>query len=154
MIDGRQELAPTFDQGQAMGATLSDQQRQIFSTQDYNEYLEGSFYEGTNSILTPKAFEIAANLYPEAATIWRERLARITPEQINNIFDRLGSDRITPIAEKFAKQIIKDGREQILNLGKIKLTAEQQELEDRINAKQNNQRAKKPNQKKSDGLSL
>jgi hypothetical protein len=114
--DGTQELAPTFDQGQAMGATISDKQRQTFTTQDYHEYLEGSFYEGNDNILTPRAFEIAANLYPEAARVWQDRLARIDPLQINEIFDRLPPDRISPTAMKFAKQIIKDGREQILGL--------------------------------------
>jgi hypothetical protein len=114
--DGTQELAPTFDQGQAMGATISDEQRQTFTTQDYHEYLEGSFYEGNNNILTPRAFEIAANLYPEVAIIWQDRLARIDPQQVNEIFDRLPPDRISPAAMQFAKQIIKDGREQILGL--------------------------------------
>jgi hypothetical protein len=114
--DGSQELAPTFDQGQAMGATLSDKQRQTFSTQDYHEHLEGSFYDGKNNVLTPRAFEIAASLYPEAARIWQDRLARIDPQQIEAIFDRLPPDRISPTAMRFAKQIIKDGREQLLGL--------------------------------------
>jgi hypothetical protein len=114
--DGTQELAPTFDQGQAMGSTLTDKQRQTLSTSDYHEYLEGSFYDGIDGVLTPKAWEIAAKLYPEAASIWQEQLARITLEQINEIFDRLPADRITPIAKKFAKQVINDGREQILSL--------------------------------------
>ena len=114
--DGTQELAPTFDQGQAMGATLSDKQRQTFSTTDYYEYLEGSFYDGVDNILTPRAFEIAAKRYPEAASIWQERLARITPAQINEIFDRIPHDRITLTAENFAKQVINDGRKQILSL--------------------------------------
>jgi hypothetical protein len=116
LLDGRQELAPTFDQGQAMGATLSDQQRESFSTQDYLEYLEGSFYRERDSILTPKAFEIAAARYPQAASIWQERLANITPEQIDELFDRIPCDRISPVAMQFAKQVINDGRKQILNL--------------------------------------
>ena len=114
--NGMKELAPTFDQGQAMGATLSDKQRQSFSTQDYHEFLEGSFYQGNESVLTPKTFEIAAAYYPKAATIWQKRLANITPEQINNIFDRIPDHRITPIAMQFAKQVIRDGRKQILEL--------------------------------------
>jgi hypothetical protein len=114
--DGTKELAPTFDQGQALGATLNDEQRQTMSTVNYQEFLEGSFYDGSEDVKPPKAFQIAANRYPEAAAIWQERLARITPEQINEIFDRLPADRITPIAKKFAKQVINDGREQILSL--------------------------------------
>ena len=108
--DGTQELAPTFDQGQAMGATLSDKQRQTFSTNEYHEYLEGSFYDGVDNILTPKAFEIAAKCYPEAALIWQERLARITPEQIDEIFARIPRDRIGYTQSSFAKQVINDGR--------------------------------------------
>jgi hypothetical protein len=116
--DGTQELAPTFDQGQAMGATLSDKMRETFTTQDYQEYLEGSFYQESNSenILTSTAFEIAANRYPEAAAIWQERLARIAPERIDEIFDRIPEDRISPIAAKFAKQVIEDVRERVLSL--------------------------------------
>lgn len=114
--DGSQELAPTFDQGQSLGATLSNHQRQTFSTDDYLEYLGGSFYDGTNSILTPKAFEIAASRYPEAAAIWQERLAQIQPAQIDEIFERIPDDRITPVAAKFAKQLIIDGRERVLAL--------------------------------------
>ena len=114
--DGTQELAPTFDQGQAMGATLSDRQRRIFRTEDFQEYLGGTFYDGQESILPSSTFETAASLQPEAAAIWQERLARIAPEQIVEIFDRIPGDRISPIAAKFAKQVIADGRQKVLAL--------------------------------------
>ena len=114
--DGGKELAPTYDHGQSFGATLLDKSRRAFETEEYSKYLGGNFYVDGTDITSLEAFEIAASRYPGAAIIWQERLAQITPEQVNEIFNRLPVDRITPLARKFAEQVIRDGREQVLSL--------------------------------------
>ena len=116
LSDGRKELAPTYDHGQALGASLMNADRLSKTTADYQNYLGGNFYVDGTDITSLEAFEIAASRYPQAAIIWQERLAQITPEQVNEIFNRLPVDRITPLARKFAEQVIRDGREQVLSL--------------------------------------
>jgi hypothetical protein len=116
-VGGRIELIPSYDHGISLGSTDEDADKSSISVKDYvNRYSQSCFQEGYNKLSNLTVFARAANLYPEAARIWQNRLARIDPQQINEIFDRLPPDRISPVAMQFAKQIIEYGREQILGL--------------------------------------
>ena len=61
----------------------------------------------------PTIFERAARLYPDTARIWQERLKQVTPTQIQEIFNRIPDGRITPIAAKFAIDLLTYNRERI-----------------------------------------
>jgi hypothetical protein len=67
-------------------------------------------------ISTAEAFAIAAEFYPKAAQIWQEKLRSISREQIDEIFDRIPEGRITPIADRFARQLLEYNREKIRSI--------------------------------------
>jgi hypothetical protein len=116
-VNGRIELIPSYDHGISLGSTDEDADKSSISVKDYvNRYSQSCFQEGYNKLSNLTVFVRAAQLYPEAARVWQDRLARIDPLQINEIFDRLPPDRISSVAMQFAKQIIEYGREQILGL--------------------------------------
>lgn len=115
--DGRLDLVPSFDHGSSLGGNLSESTRATIAAGDFDPNLmKSAFWNNAGRVNPIQAFEIAANLYPNAASIWQQRLATITPEQVNEIFDRLPRDRITVAAKQFAKQVIDLGRKQILSL--------------------------------------
>jgi hypothetical protein len=120
-VDGKLEILPTYDHGTSLGSIGSDNQKtRIISSlaDNINQINRCPFLEGErgNYLSTFDAFARAAKLYPEAAQIWIEKLRAITPEQIEEIFNRIPEGRITPTAATFAKALLEYNRAQILNL--------------------------------------
>jgi hypothetical protein len=108
------ELIPSFDHGLSLGSTDEDEEKPSLSLSDYvNRYSQSCFQSGYNKLPTLTVFERAAQLYPDAAIVWQERLKQVTPTQIQEIFNRIPDGRITPIAAKFAIDLLTYNRERI-----------------------------------------
>ena len=110
----RLELMPSFDHALSLGN--NDWNEFNLSPSDYVYYHLSAFREGDSNLSTLEVFNRAAELYPQAAAIWKEKLAEITPTQIEEIFNRIPEGRITPTAATFAKALIKHNFEQILGI--------------------------------------
>jgi hypothetical protein len=114
-VEDRLELVPSYDHGLSLGSTDEDEGKLKLELSDYvNRYSQSCFQEGYNKVPNLTVFDRAAKLYPEAAQIWLERLAMITSEQINEIFDRIPEERITPIAAIFAKDLLAYNQTELL----------------------------------------
>jgi hypothetical protein len=114
-IDNQIELIPSFDHGLSLGSTDEDEDKLNLSLSDYvNRYSQSCFQEGYSKVPNLTIFKRAAQLYPDAAIVWQERLKQVTPTQIQEIFHRIPDGRITPIAAKFALDLLAYNRERIL----------------------------------------
>ncbi len=63
-------------------------------------------------------FDRVAHRYPKAAHIWLERLGSILKANTIGIFRRIPSDRISPIADQFAQDILEINQYRLLTLRK------------------------------------
>ena len=106
-VGERIELVSSFDHGLSLGSTDDDEDKPNLSLADYVErYSQSCFQSGYNKLPTENIFERAAQLYPDAARIWQERLKQVTLTQIQVIFNRIPDGRLTPIAAKFAIDLL------------------------------------------------
>ena len=116
-VNNQIELIPSFDHGLSLGSTDEDEDKLTIPLSDYvNRYSQSCFQEGYNKVPNLTVFDRAAQLYPDAARIWQERLAQVKIAQITDIFDRIPEGRITPIAAKFAVDLLTYNRERIMDL--------------------------------------
>jgi hypothetical protein len=116
-VNGQIELIPSFDHGLSLGSTDEDEDKLKILLSDYvNRYSQSCFQEGYNKLPTLTVFEQCARLYPNAAKIWQSKLKQLNLNQIIEIFDRLPSERITPTAAKFAKDLLTYNHRRILDL--------------------------------------
>ncbi len=116
-VGERLELVPSFDHGISLGSTDEDEDKPNLVLSDYvDRYSQSCFQEGYKKLSTLTIFNRAAQLYPEAARIWQEKLRSITNAQIDRIFDRLPEGRITPTADRFARQLLAHNREKMLEI--------------------------------------
>jgi hypothetical protein len=128
LSDDGYHLCPTFDHGDSLGAKLSLEELNCFNFEQpklsescwWNNLTIDGEVEGVE-ISTAAAFAIAAKLYPEAAKIWQEKLAAITPEQIDEILTRIPEGRITQASANFAKGLIEYNRTKLLKLYQLEL---------------------------------
>jgi REP element-mobilizing transposase RayT len=80
---------------------MSELTRARMSVESYNRFLESGFWQNGQKISTFAAFEIAANLYPNAAQIWLERLifvascGSVTVEQVRKYVENQ-SENLVP----------------------------------------------------------
>ena len=106
------ELIPSYDHGLALGST--DQIN--LSPERYAERTKSPFQGNNQQLSTFNAFERAAQIYPEAARMWQARLRQVTSAQIEEIFNRIPEGRITPIAAKFAIDLLDFNQKRIIDL--------------------------------------
>lgn len=126
--NGELYISPVFDNGSSLGSTETDRFRSQTSPQKYSEEYSISFFDLLSSDITGiEAFKQAAELRPEAAKIWLDRLNSIQPKQIQSIFDRLPDNRITNEAKLFAIEILNCNRTQLLNF-RYRLTTSERDL--------------------------
>ncbi|MEG5140863.1 MULTISPECIES: hypothetical protein [unclassified Microcoleus] len=120
-------LAPTHDHASSFGVRILDKERQDrlitkdtgFSVQAYAKRCSSQLYASDNErkpLKTFEAFRSAALDYPQAAKIWLNCLARISPNEPLAIFNRIPRDRISQITIDFSQQILKYNRERLLEL--------------------------------------
>jgi hypothetical protein len=121
-VGERLELVPSFDHGISLGSTDEDDGKPNMPLSDYvNRYSQSCFQEGYNKLPTLTIFERAAKLYPKSAQIWLEQLTAITPDQIDEIFERIPEGRITQASANFAKGLIEYNRTELLKLYQLEL---------------------------------
>jgi hypothetical protein len=114
-IEGTLELISSFDHGVSLGSRNSDEDKLSRSLSEHtNESSFSHFKDKEGSLSVFNTFVRAAQLYPEAANIWLEKLRAITPEQIDKIFERIPEGRITPTSAKFAQDLIAYNRTELL----------------------------------------
>lgn len=115
-INGESYISPVFDNGSSLGSTETDRFRSQTTPKQYSEEHNISFFDFQSSDITGiEAFKQAAEIRPSAAKVWLDQLDSIQLEQIQNIFDRLPDDRITPEAKSFALELLEYNRSQLLN---------------------------------------
>jgi hypothetical protein len=113
--DGRLDLVPSFDHGSSLGGNLSESTRATIAASDFDPNLmKSAFWNNAGRVNPIQAFEIAANLYPDAAQIWRGRLLQIDLDR-EAIFDRIPVERISPLAAKFAQDLLEANRDRLLS---------------------------------------
>ncbi len=123
-IEDRLELIPTYDHGYSLGVHLDDAKKSnqsisrflIETSSDFRDSDDGTLLMESDRVLCSDVFEQAAKLYPEAAAIWRQQLAKVSQQQIFDLVDRVPSDRITYPSAKFARMLIWHNQERILSL--------------------------------------
>ncbi|MCP4696236.1 MAG: phosphatidylinositol kinase [Gammaproteobacteria bacterium] len=123
-------LAPTFDHAACLGQNESDEKRRRrLDTRDKNYHIEhyvtkaiSAFYDtpavpSNKPLNTVDAFSKASALCPEAGRAWLAALARISPEQYQEIFTRLPpACGISGTAVKFAVTMLKLNHARLLIL--------------------------------------
>ena len=120
-------LAPSFDHASSLGRNEADEQRQErLVTKDqgrsithYVERARSAFYHDARSpktLSTVDAFSEAGKTRPLAADAWLERLRRVTSSDIQQIFNQIPAERMTPVASEFAQRMLELNCERLLNL--------------------------------------
>ncbi|TVP56686.1 MAG: HipA-like protein [Nodularia sp. (in: Bacteria)] len=116
-------LAPTYDHASSIGREMSDEKRRLKlknkSVTGYAEKCRSLIYPssgGEKPLKTFDAFCEVQQLYPEAARIWLEKLARVSSNDTLKLFERIPSHRISPTAIEFAQTILKFNQNRLLKL--------------------------------------
>ncbi len=112
-------LAPTYDHASSLGRELSDENRQKRSVEAYANKCFSAFYRSVGDPKPLKTFDVftyVAHHHPEVTTVWLERLSNITITNILEIFTRILSKIISPIAIDFAQKILEYNQRRLLNL--------------------------------------
>ena len=132
--NGHFYLSPVFDQGYSLGAAEDNDLRSWIDPQQYNQYHNfSSFSYKGEDISGLEAFKQAAQIRPSAAKIWLNELQKVDVRQIEQIFEQVPGDRITPDAKYFALELVKYNRSQLLNLSlAMSPTNEQQRRVEKI----------------------
>jgi hypothetical protein len=102
-------LAPTYDHASCLGRELSDERRQRCSTQAYVNKCLSAFYSSVDDKKPLKTFDLfsqVAHRYPQAADVWFTRLENISISNTLEIFSRFPNNRLSPIAARFAQEIL------------------------------------------------
>jgi hypothetical protein len=112
-------IAPTYDHASCLGRELSDEKRQSRSAQAYVNKCLSAFYSSVDDRKPLKTFDVfsqVAHRYPKAADIWLNRLGNISSANTLEIFRRIPSHRLSPIAAGFAQEILELNRNRLLTL--------------------------------------
>jgi hypothetical protein len=124
------ELIPSFDHGLSLGGT----DKINLSVERYASRYKSPFQGNNQQLSTFSVFDRAAKLYPDAAIIWLEQLSIVTSAQINEIFDRIPEERITPAAARFAIDLLEFNRQELLLLYDKYLVESTGKYEERVQA--------------------
>ena len=112
-------LSPTYDHASCLGRELLDDKRKVRSVESYAKKCISAFYQAVNDRKPCKTFELfseLANRYPATAQVWLNRLASISKENIDLILQAIPQRRISPIAVKFAQDILIFNQNRLLSL--------------------------------------
>jgi hypothetical protein len=123
----RLHLTPIYDNASSLGRVDSDAIREeILTTADMRRHItayvtraNSAFYQNPNSPKVMSSFETfkeAERMYPLATNVWLEQLERLDLKAIEEFFHQIPNDYITPIATKFALEMIRLNRNRLLQL--------------------------------------
>lgn len=114
-------LSPTYDHASCLGRELLDAKRKVRSVEAYAKKCTSAFYRDVNDKKPLKTFELfkeLANRYPATTQVWLNFLANISKENIDLILQAIPQERISPIAAKFAQDILIFNQNRLLSLKK------------------------------------
>ncbi|HHP7231832.1 MAG TPA: HipA-like protein [Xenococcaceae cyanobacterium] len=122
---GKSYLAPTYDHASSLGRNESDEKRRQrletkdrgFSVEAYANKCKSCLYanvEDKKPLKTLDAFFEAAKLYPTAANIWLDRLARVSINDTLELFERIPDNLISSTAIEFAQKILEINQHKLL----------------------------------------
>ena len=127
-LDGTCYLSACFDNGYGLGATEENEERSWVSPAHYNRNLITSCLMKEPNIPAAgiKVFQTAAQLRPTAARVWLNQLEQIPVSKMQEILTRIPSDRIDSEARKFAFDLFKHNRTELID---FKAKLQQQQVE-------------------------
>jgi hypothetical protein len=128
-LEGKSYLAPTYDHASSLGRNESDKRRKQrlktrdtgFSVEAYANKCQSCLYTKVGDKQPLKTFEAfceAAKLYPKAANIWLDSLAKISANNTLDLLERIPSERISLIAIEFAQKILEINQNKLLEFRK------------------------------------
>lgn len=118
-------LAPTFDHGASMARNLSDEERhERMTTRDVNRQM-GPFTRRARSaffgdvtehraLTTMRAWQAFAELVPDAADGWLERLEAIEGSVIGGLLIRVPPSRMSNVCRDFTRSLLEENRTRLL----------------------------------------
>ena len=124
MSRDKMHLAPSYDHASSLGREMSDGKRHLklknkSSVVGYAEKCTSLIYPsdgGQKPLRTFDAFYQVQQLYPKAAGLWLEKLARVSSHDTSMLFGRIPSHRISPIAIEFAQTILEFNHKRLVQL--------------------------------------
>jgi len=119
-------LAPTFDHGAAMARNLTDEERkERLTTRDANRQVpyfaakaRSAFFAdmaASRSMTTYEAWRAFATLTPDAAVVWRARLAEIDGPTVQTKLDSVPPARMSGVCREFTMALLTENRRRILD---------------------------------------
>jgi hypothetical protein len=116
-INGRFELAPSYDHASSLGRELTDKRREtMLETRDPQQQVEAYADRARSAFFTADdpqtqlsplgAFSRAASLAPAAARIWLHRLRAACPSLLERILARIPDQVMSPIAREFVRRLL------------------------------------------------
>jgi hypothetical protein len=120
-------LAPTFDHASSLGRNESDETRKRrletrdsgYSVESYAGRARSAIYDAPKSprpLLTSEAFQSAATRYPCAGRAWLDLLAGVSSADVDSLFRRVDTDRISETAIEFALRMLEANRKRLIEL--------------------------------------
>jgi hypothetical protein len=114
---GRLCLAPTFDHGASLARNVSDEERlDRLESKDagrrvprFASRARSAFYASpaeTSSMKTFDAYRAFADLDPEAARIWLDRLRSVTSGEMERILHEVPPNRMSEITRRFTLELL------------------------------------------------
>lgn len=123
ILGNKMHLAPSYDHASSLGREMSDGKRHLKlknkSVVGYAEKCTSLIYPsngGQKPLRTFDAFYQVQQLYPKAAGLWLEKLARVSSNDTSMLFGRIPSHRISPIAIEFAQTILEFNHNRLVQL--------------------------------------
>lgn len=120
-------LAPTYDHAASMGQNESDSKRkELLTTKDQGRHISHYVKKARSAIYLKKSeqkslltwcvFQRLAAKRPESAIVWLQRLGDITPEQCQNVFNRIPTAEISETAIEFAMTLLELNKKRLLEV--------------------------------------
>jgi len=118
-------LAPTYDHAASMGQNEIDGKRkELLTTKDRGRHISNYVKKARSAIYLKKSdnkplstlcvFQLLAAKRPESAKVWLQRLQDITPQQCQNVFNRLPQSEISETAIEFAMKLLELNKKRLL----------------------------------------
>jgi hypothetical protein len=128
-VQGKDYLAPTYDHGSSLGRNESDEKRKArlqtkdkdYSVEAYANKCLSCLYDKVGAkkpLKTFDAFFYAAAQYPQSTKIWLNNLAKISLDNILNLWQCFPENYLSPIAVEFAQKILEINGNKLLDIRK------------------------------------
>jgi hypothetical protein len=120
-------LAPTYDHAASMGQNEQDAKRkEMLTTKDAGRHISSYVKKARSAIylnkseqkamLTWDVFQWLAAKRPKSAKVWLQRLGDISPEQCQNVFNRVPPSEISETAIEFAMELLELNKQRLLEV--------------------------------------